>query len=95
MTYEVVTLDVQVQIQNHTCTCRRGSMLCRFKYPRPLSSETKLFSGVRSDMRKCDFYLIRRGEGEGSVVPYNPPMLSLWGANMDSWLVVHMLPMCM
>jgi hypothetical protein len=85
-----VTHIVQKQIHRHTHTCfKAGRYTCRFKYPKPLSEETRLTrpTDSRRGLRRCDFYVTKRREGGESVVPYSPLMLVKWRANMDIQMI--------
>ena len=77
------------QQHRHTDTCKRQHMNCRFKYPRRLSRQTRLLGPGETGpgVRKCDFYLTERHQGEENTVPWNKDILLHWQANMDLQLV--------
>jgi hypothetical protein len=87
-----------VQQHQHRDTCRKGLLQeghinrhpCRFRYPKPVSTETRLKMSSDINTRKSELYILERGAGDINVVPYNPTLLRLWGANMDIQFVGSM-----
>ena len=82
---------LRVQKHSHTSTCikkdkRKKSKECRFDFPQPLSSTTRLKNNEDVG-NKSRFYILRRTDGEENVNPYNAPLLLAWQANMDIQLI--------
>ena len=86
---ELRTTVLRVQQHNHTATCKKtskGKTDCRFDFPRPLSSETRL--KTNQDVgNKSRFYVLKRKEGEENINAYNPALLLAWQANMDIQMI--------
>mgnify|MGYP001807192588 CR=1 FL=1 len=71
------------QVHRHTFTCGGLDGPCRFLYDKDPCEATRLRQDGDRRLRRGDTYIIARGHGDGSIVPYSPALLCLWGANMD------------
>jgi len=82
--YELVD---KLQRHRHTHTCYKGEdkSRCRFRFPRPVSTETRLLAQdsnefIQNGGRIC---ILERNEEERYINNYNPLLLELWSANID------------
>ena len=80
------------QRHKHKSTCRKNNqddpdLMCRFGYPRPVSSETRYFKEMQPEQLRKNSYrkiLLRRSIEEVYINAYNLPVLRLWrGMDMD------------
>lgn len=82
---EMHDLVKKLQTHSHTPYCSNNSKSkCRFGFPKPQSTETKIFANIDlSKRKKGKFYVTRRGEQDIMINSYNPVLLRHWRANMD------------
>lgn len=70
------------QLHRHTDTCTKfGRSRCRFNYPRPVCTATRVVRGKYLGMKR--FYETKRNEGDEYVNCYNIQILRVFRSNMD------------
>ncbi|GBP12652.1 hypothetical protein EVAR_10302_1 [Eumeta japonica] len=84
---ELYDLVKNCQKHAHRPTCRKQdrNILCRFAFPRPPSTETRIVAQssaefLRNNGRIC---VLKRRKEDEMINNYNRTLLKFWGANMD------------
>jgi DNA replication protein DnaC len=81
--YQLVS---RLQVHHHTNSCLKGKRTCRFDFPRLVSGTTRIKT-VTDTGSPARFYVLRRGEHDKWINPYNKDVLMAWQANMDIQIV--------
>lgn len=75
-----------LQVHHHTSSCKKKSNHCRFDFPRPCSSTTRLKSHIDPG-NTSRFYITKRTKGNEMVNAFNSHILQSWRANMDIQMI--------
>ena len=76
----------KLQTHHHTWTCQRGPALCRFGFPRTITTLTHILQNINITTRGR-FYETVRSKDDLYINAYNPKLLKRWRANMDIQMV--------